>query len=274
MRSITQKEFDKLCDDDTLSMLEDCIIGENIEYPEKVHHIVFKNCTFEKPIIGVELYQVTFQMMYLPDAFRNCTFDRVRFEHCNASGNMFENCKFNTVTFCLCYAHYTVFDGSMNYVEFKLCDLYSSRFSVHGSSVQFYQCDMCDCSALNNCISFPQGVPSEGSFIAWKKARMWELDGDHYNRTDIIVKLRIPENAKRCSANHKCRANMVEVIQYETLDGDKLPDNIEVHSLYNGEFTYHIGMIESDMYISNPQRECGNGIHFFLNRDDAVSYVL
>lgn len=272
MRRITQEEFDKLCDGDSLSRLEDCIIEKEIEYPKKIHRITFKNCLFEKPIRDVELYQVTFQRMHLPDAFSNCKFYRVNFEQCSATGCMFENCTLQTVAFILCFIRHAVFDGEMDFVMFKLCDLYSSRFSVQAGGVQFCQCDMVACCASNNCISFPQSVPSEGSFIAWKKARLFDID-NHHMSTDVIVKLRIPDDAERCCANHKCRASKVEVIQYETLDGEKLPDDANVSSFYDSEFVYHIGMIEGDGYHSNPQSECSNGIHFFLNRDDAVNYV-
>lgn len=273
MRRITQEEFDKLCADTPLSILEDCIIGEEIEYPKKISLVIFKNCTFEKSIRNVELYQVTFNKMDFPNTFRNCKFYLVNFEQCSAIGCMFENCTFNTVTFILCSAHYAVFDGAMHSVMFKMCDLYSSSFSVQASYVQFYQCDMTDCRASDNCISFPQGVPSDDSFIAWKKARMCETIDNHTNRTDVIIKLRIPDDAERCSANHKCRANKVEVIQYETLEGEKLPDDADVRSFYDPSFAYHIGMIESVGYNSDPQCECSNGIHFLLNRDDAVNYV-
>lgn len=48
MHKITQEEFNELCNGDAMSRLEDCIIGEEIEYPKKIHRVTFKNCVFGK----------------------------------------------------------------------------------------------------------------------------------------------------------------------------------------------------------------------------------
>jgi hypothetical protein len=121
------------------------------------------------------------------------------------------------------------------------------------------------CSAINSNIIFPRHVPSDGSFIAWKKA-------DSVDEA-VIIKLRIPEDAKRFCANNKCRADKVEVLGFETLGGEKLPDDTIVHSFWDPLFKYHTGFIEVYNFDDNPQVECGKGIHFFLSRDDAVNYV-
>jgi hypothetical protein len=269
MRRITQEEFDQFCSSNSMSTLENCIIGKEIEYPKEIRFARFRNCTFEKSFCDVDLYHVIFNRMDFLNVFRNCKFYKVNFEQCSVAHCMFEDCTFNAVVFILCFVRHITLDGIMDNVMFRLCDLRSSGFFVRASCVQFDQCDMIACYASDNCISFPQSAPSEGSFIAWKKALMLKNDGDH----EVLVKLRIPDDAERCSANHKCRADKVEVIQYETLDGEKLPDNIDVHSFFNSAFVYHIGMIDSGEYDHDPQCECSEGIHFFLNRDDAVNYV-
>lgn len=175
-------------------------------------------------------------------------------------------------SFKLCNLNGAAFDEcTMQNTYFWCSDLHSAGFrNTNGSDVTFQSCDMDDCRSFNSNLVFPQHVPSEGSFIAWKKAKCVE---DKYEQTDVIVKLRVPEDADRCSANHKCRANKVEVIQYETLDGKKLPDDTDVCSFWNSMFKYHIGIVESHGYNTDPQAECSNGIHFFLNRADAVNYV-
>jgi hypothetical protein len=63
------------------------------------------------------------------------------------------------------------------------------------------------------------------------------------------------------------------VLGFETLGGEKLPDDTIVHSFWDPLFKYHTGFIEVYNFDDNPQVECGKGIHFFLSRDDAVNYV-
>ena len=124
---------------------------------------------------------------------------------------------------------------------------------------------MIRCKTRATQIIFPSYVPSHGSFIAWKKAII--EDG-----STVIVKLRIPEDAIRYSIRHKCRANKAEVLGYETLNGEKLPETTKVHSNFRPDFYYKIGVIEEENFDLDPLEECSSGIHFFLNREDAVNY--
>ena len=65
------------------------------------------------------------------------------------------------------------------------------------------------CGAINF-PNIPMACPSDGSFIGWKKAH------------DMIVKLQIPEDAKRSSATgRKCRCDKAVVLAIETLMGHR-----------------------------------------------------
>ena len=56
--------------------------------------------------------------------------------------------------------------------------------------------------------------PTEGSFIGWKKA------------SGHIVKLRIPEDARRSSATgHKCRCDKAYVMEIQNMDGTKATED-------------------------------------------------
>jgi hypothetical protein len=282
MRRITQEEFDKACSGSILTNeICDCVIGKDIVLPKQIKNVVFDNCQFDTPFADIEFINVTFSRCIIISEFSVCRFVYCKFNNCSSlSAECFSCCKIISTQFNFC---------DLRYIRFSDCEIFNTSFwcSDLGDcsfnnitdeyNVTFKNCNMVGCEAINSNIVFPQHIPSEGSFIAWKKASMREFNGDHYGdhykHTDIIVKLRIPDDAERCSANHKCRANKVEVIQYETLDGEKLPDDIEVHSFYDATFWYHIGMIEIPDYIYYPQLECGGGIHFFLNRNDAVNYV-
>ena len=114
--------------------------------------------------------------------------------------------------------------------------------------------------------------PKEGSFIAWKKCFLLNEDGDDVDE-EFIVKLEIPADAKRSSATtNKCRCSKAKVLEIQYLDGT--PINLTcVYSYFNINFIYKVGeIVESDSFDDRFWLECSNGIHFFMNREDAVNY--
>lgn len=113
----------------------------------------------------------------------------------------------------------------------------------------------------------PLACPSEGSFIGWKKIR--------YNKNEYLVKLRIPEDARRCSATTlKCRCDKAEVLAIECLStSDKDVKQVVNRAYYNHECTYKVGeMVYPDSFDENRWNECSHGIHFFINKQDAIDY--
>ena len=107
----------------------------------------------------------------------------------------------------------------------------------------------------------PMACPEEGDFIGWKKAG------------NKIVKLRIPEDALRSSSTtRKCRCNKAEVIEIYNIDGTIADERI-VSSSYDSTFTYEVGKtVEVQDFDTNRWEECTRGIHFFINRQDAINY--
>jgi hypothetical protein len=103
--------------------------------------------------------------------------------------------------------------------------------------------------------------PSEGSFIAWKKA------------SGYIVKLRVTENSKRSSATTlKCRCSEAEVLDIQDLEGNSLEIK-EVSSNQDSSFVYRVGeIVKVDDFDENRFNECSTGIHFFIAREMAVKY--
>lgn len=107
----------------------------------------------------------------------------------------------------------------------------------------------------------PMACPDSGEFIGWKKA------------SDYIVKLKILEDSKRSSATgRKCRCNKALVVDIQPIDGNvKVVD--EITSDYDSSFVYKIGGIVSvDNFDDDRWNECAPGIHFFINRQEAVNY--
>ena len=103
----------------------------------------------------------------------------------------------------------------------------------------------------------------KGSFIGYKKCR-----------NDLIVELEIPEDAYRCSAtSKKCRCSKAKVLSITNLDGSESKSGVAV-SKYDSSFVYRIGeTVEVTDFDRNRWNECSTGIHFFMNREDAVKYV-
>ena len=103
--------------------------------------------------------------------------------------------------------------------------------------------------------------PTEGSFIGWKKA------------SGHIVKLRIPEDARRSSATgHKCRCDKAYVMEIQNMDGTKATVDA-VRSDHDKNFVYTVGAtVEVPDFDDNRWSECAPGIHFFIDRRAAVEY--
>ena len=104
-------------------------------------------------------------------------------------------------------------------------------------------------------------IVPEGSIIGWKKAD--SPDGGY-----CIVKLRIPEDAKRSNATgRKCRAEFADVL--EIIGAEYAVSN------YDKDFKYEVGKrVIPNKFDENRWVECSNGIHFFITRLEAEAYIL
>ncbi len=112
-----------------------------------------------------------------------------------------------------------------------------------------------------NVLFVPMTCPDSGSFTAWKKAH------------GHIVKLLIPEDARRSSATgRKCRCDKAVVIAIETVNG-KSAELDEIASDHDGTFIYKVGETVTELnFCEDRFNECAAGIHFFINRKEAVDY--
>ena len=112
-------------------------------------------------------------------------------------------------------------------------------------------------------------VAAEGTIIGWKVA--WS-DGNK-----VIVKLRIPEDAKRSNASgRKCRAEFAEVLAvYPKGKKRAMAKKSEVRSDHDRTFTYKTGDLLKPKTPFNEDRweECAPGIHFFITREEAENYL-
>ena len=107
----------------------------------------------------------------------------------------------------------------------------------------------------------PYACPDFGMFIGFKKAH------------GHIVVLEIPEDARRLSATgRKCRCDKAKVLQIQKLDGAE-SGLTEIASDYSSEFIYRVGKtVFVPDFNEDRWNECSTGIHFFINRQEAVEY--
>ena len=124
-----------------------------------------------------------------------------------------------------------------------------------------------DLRGAKNVPYIPMVCPEEGDFIGWKKAE------GNKDKVNVIVKLRIPSDAKRSSATtRKCRCSKVEVIAIYNLDGTEAGETT-CHSDYDHSFIYEIGKtVEVTDFSEDRWSECAKGIHFFISRQEAIDY--
>lgn len=104
--------------------------------------------------------------------------------------------------------------------------------------------------------------PDAGTIVGWKMARK-----------DLIIKLLIPEDAKRLSGtSRKCRCDKAVVLAIEKPNGGD-SGVMEVASMYDSEFIYRVGeTVTVQDFDDDRWNECSAGIHFFINRQEAVNY--
>ena len=108
----------------------------------------------------------------------------------------------------------------------------------------------------------PLACPSDGAFIGWKKVGRY------------LVKLEIPEDAKRSSATtNKCRCDKAKVLDIICISDDHPLNLQEITNFKYTKITYKVGeMVYPDSFDENRWNECTHGIHFFINKQDAINY--
>ena len=114
---------------------------------------------------------------------------------------------------------------------------------------------------LYGAIGTYMACPTDGSFIGWKKA------------SGYIVKLQIPEDARRSSAGcEKCRCDKAFVIEIQNIDGSNA-DIETICSDHDENFVYAVGAtVEVSDFDDDRWNECAPGIHFFIDRRAALEY--
>lgn len=154
----------------------------------------------------------------------------------------------------------------LRYTNLSHADLsYSNLSNANLSNANLSNADLSSANLKDiktniHTIGYNLACPEEGSFIGYKKAN------------GCIVKLLILEDAKRSSASTaKCRCDKAKVLEIRDIKTGKKVN--KVNSDYDSNFIYRVGEIASvDNFDNNRWNECTTGIHFFLNKEDAINY--
>ena len=156
--------------------------------------------------------------------------------------------------------------ANLNSADLRCANLYNA--SLSGASLynaSLYSSNLNNAN-LNNVktnmytIGYNLACPEEGSFIGYKKVGKY------------IVKLLIMEDSKRNSATTlKCRCDKAKVLDIEKIDtGEKIEST---PSDYDINFIYKVGeIVKVDNFDENRWNECSTGIHFFMNKQNAIKY--
>ena len=82
----------------------------------------------------------------------------------------------------------------------------------------------------------------------------------------------ILEDSKRSSATTaKCRCDKAKVLDIENIETGKKVN--KVNSNHDSNFIYKLGEIVSvNNFDNNRWNECSTGIHFFINKENAINY--
>lgn len=202
---------------------------------------IFRYCTF----INVNINAVNFSKA----AFYSCEFVGTEFHHGN-----FKDTKFSNNKFFDCYQNIILTDSILQFNDYYLCNLSNTVFPENVSNRFF------NCSFLEQPPYIPLSCPSDGSFIGWKVV------------DNCLIKLLIPEDARRSSANNtKCRCDKAKVLSIINLETGKSCEEV-LNSHYNLTI-YKVGnIVLPDRFNEDKNKECAEGIHFFINKQDAINY--
>lgn len=168
--------------------------------------------------------------------------------------------------FCFADLRGANFSGAdLRGVNFSSAILHEANFkdaNILGANFNF-----ADTTNIKNMPYYPMACPEKEGFRGYKKAIGISSENP------VIVELYIPPDALRSSAGgRKCRCNKAIVLSIT--DIYKKLYYGEARSKYNYNFIYRVGETVEPIkdFDLNRWNECSSGIHFFLNRQEAVNY--
>ena len=250
MKKLTQKQINKILEGHKHWLNEDCKGWETMMAD-------FASCDLRGVDLSyANLSGATFRDANLRDAnFRDANLSYANLSYATLSGATFRDANLRDANFRDANLSDANFSGAnLSDATFRDANLRNADFSGANLSDAYLR----DAEEVPY---IPMVCPEEEDFIGWKRAG------------DKIVKLHIPQDALRSSATtRKCRCNKAEVVEIYNIDGTIADERI-VSSNYDSSFTYEVGKtVEVQDFDTNRWNECTRGIHFFINRQEAINY--
>lgn len=239
-------------------------------------------------LIGADLSEMKFTHWFISDAtFINCDMSRTMWDAVQMYSVVFQKVSFKMAVIKNSeIVDSAFFWGNLAHATFEKDVLSNNIFSFYVGSHNtkfkevkrfetcFFDNDLIkDNETLNIDSYYPINCPSHGSFIGWKKV-MYKDGSETGKKSYALVKLEIPEDAKRSSAStssRKCRCSKAKVL--EIVDVGTQEPLTRVTSKNFTPTEYIVGeMVYPDSFDDNRWHECSHGIHFFINKEDALNY--
>lgn len=178
---------------------------------------------------------------FIEDTIQNALLEKINLSYANLRGVCF-------------YKKWDLNNINFSNADFKYANVYRADFSG---------------AILNNVKNLNTNCPKEGEFIGYKKCFVGNLQ----SARRVIVKLKILSDSRRSSSTtEKCRCDKALVLEIQNLNGSRSRYKT-AKSVYDYEFKYKIAeIVEVENFDDRFWIECAPGIHFFMNRNDAVRY--
>ena len=245
MKKLTQDQINKILEEHKHWLNEDCEGWENMRADFSYCELSRTNLR-DAVLRGVNLSHTDLRGANLRGA--------------NLSGSILRDVDLRDVDLCGADLRDSILrDVDLSYANLSYTNL--SYTNLHGANLHGVDLRDADLRGAEEVPYVPMACPEEGDFIGWKRAG------------DKIVKLHIPQDALRSSSTtRKCRCNKAEVIEIYNIDGTIADERI-ISSSYDSSFTYEVGKtVEVQDFDTNRWKECTRGIHFFINRQEAINY--
>lgn len=201
--------------------------------------------------------------------FSDNKFVRTLFVDCDFTTAVFDWQSFDSCNFVNCnFANSFLGNSIFNGCGFKNCD-----FTMVSMPNWFHPSYMGGCT---NVPYMPMVCPDEGEFMGYKVAIHEDTKLNQPGPRYVLVTLRIPSDAKRSAAGgRKCRCNKAQVVAIEPAESRYVGTTIRTaRSAHDFAFKYRVGEeVFVKNFDENRWNECAPGIHFFMNKKEALLYA-
>ncbi len=186
--------------------------------------------------------------------FTNVDMTDTTFRKCDLNHVWFKDCKTRAIRFLYC----DVREANFRWLDFTGADFSGSNFY----STLFEYATTEDITYNDDTKYYSMVCPETGPFVAWKCC------------TDLrVVQLLVPADARRVSATaDTCRCDKAKVLSIKSIDETK--SYTWAQSTVDPDFYYEVGkwVEPANGFEPNRWRDSSQGIHFFMERQQAVDY--